>query len=156
VTRPGPVATGLEALEGGLASTDTMAADGAVSSRARDELAAVDAALVTALVSGMTYAKAAEAAGVSLRTAQRRMADPAFRALVEAKRLELVDSALGLLLGSAELAALVLRNVAGRGQSEAARVAAAVALLDRGLRWDEHTALRRRIEALESALAGQR
>lgn len=112
----------------------------------------MDTALVTALVGGRTYAKAAEATGVSVRTVERRMADPAFRALVEAKRLELLDSALGLLVGSAELAALVLRNVAGHGQSEAARVAAALGLLDRGLRWDEHVALRRRIETLEHAL----
>ena len=119
---------------------------------AREDHAASDAALVTALVSGRTYAKAAEAAGVSTRTVERRMADPTFRALVEAKRLELLDSALGLLIGSAELAALVLRNVAAKGQSDTARIMAATALLDRGLRWDEHVALRRRIEALERAV----
>jgi hypothetical protein len=48
----------------------------------------VDARLVEELAAGATLAKAAEAAGCAVRTAERRYAEPAFRARVTARQEE--------------------------------------------------------------------
>jgi hypothetical protein len=60
-----------------------------------------NAALLTALASGQSVKSAARAAGVSERTAFRRVADPVFRQAVSQARAELLARAVGLLADSA-------------------------------------------------------
>ena len=58
---------------------------------------AADHALRLALVCGGTVESAAQKAGVSERTAYRRLKDPAFRQSVQASRTEMVQRAAAML-----------------------------------------------------------
>jgi hypothetical protein len=78
----------------------------------------------------MTYADAAEAAGVSERTARRRMEDESFRSQVTGARVELVERAVGRASDSVVEAVDTLRELMQSASSESARLGAARALLD--------------------------
>ena len=75
-----------------------------MSSRARsDEL------LLASLAAGSSVEQAAQAAGLSVRTAYRRLADPAFAGRLAQARDELITNALGELVDSASGAVATLR-----------------------------------------------
>jgi hypothetical protein len=93
----------------------------------------VDELLTTKLASGATFAEAAEAAGVSKSTVQRRMADPSFRAGVGAERDDLIARVRGGMIARAECAALVLMELAQSGRSESVRLGAARSILELAL-----------------------
>jgi hypothetical protein len=67
-----------------------------------------DEALVRALAAGLSVPKAAAAAGLSERTAYRRLENPAFRSRVDRARQEVVDGVVGKLsaLGDTSVEAL--------------------------------------------------
>jgi hypothetical protein len=111
-----------------------------------------NAALLTALASGQSVKSAARAAGVSERTAFRRVADPVFRQAVSQARAELLARAVGLLADSATEAAKTLRALLA-AESEGVRVRAAVALLDAAMRGVELIDLAERLTALEKQAA---
>jgi hypothetical protein len=89
-----------------------------------------DSALVAALAAGMTYADAARVAGVSERTARRRMEDEPFRSQVTAARGDLVQRAVGRASDSLVEAVETLQDLMRSASSESARLGAARALLD--------------------------
>jgi hypothetical protein len=108
-----------------------------------------DAALAAALASGRTVVDAALAAGVSERTARRRVGDPAFGALVGRLRAEMLQRATGLLLDAAAEATAALRRNLTCGQP-AGEVRAAPVILDHLLRLREHQEFEERLRALEA------
>lgn len=103
-----------------------------------------DATLLAALVSGATYAQAAEVAGLSQRTVTRRMADPDFRARFEEARDAAAREAADALVAALTTTARVLGSAQGaaasamlqllRSDDEGTRFRAAKDLLDRGER----------------------
>jgi len=60
--------------------------------------------LATALAAGMTHEQAAKAAGVSKRTVARRLADPAFRNLMDAEQDRIVGRFTGTTVAGLEKA----------------------------------------------------
>ena len=90
--------------------------------------------LVAALARGESYAAAASAAGVSVRTVERRMADPGFRALVsEALRGAVADGA-RMLVADTPDAVRTIRELRGEEASSKAgastRLKAAIATIE--------------------------
>jgi hypothetical protein len=91
---------------------------------------AADHLLVLGLARGLTVQAAAVEAGVSMRTATRRMADPGFARSVAEARASLAERAIGVLSDRAADAATVLAEIAADpGAPPQARVAAARAIL---------------------------
>lgn len=111
-----------------------------------------DAALLAALAGGATIAQAAQQAGVSERTAHRRLAEPAFRAQLDAARAELVRATLGRLLRHGTAAADALVRLLEQAPP-ATRLGAARAIIELGGKLRESEDIERRLAALEAALA---
>lgn len=101
----------------------------------------VNELLQASLAGGSTFTQAAELAGVSKSTVQRRMSDPGFRAAVHAERDELVSSLRGRLLLGADRAAELLARLAETAKSEQVQLGAARTILelalDRRHRYDQ-------------------
>jgi hypothetical protein len=89
-----------------------------------------DGVLAAAIAAGLTYVAAAERAGVSERTARRRMSDNAFRLLVERERSHTIDAVRGRLVAATVDAAETLHGLCLGAESESVRASAARALLD--------------------------
>lgn len=85
--------------------------------------------LAAALAAGRTHAQAAEAAGVSSKTVQRRLGIPAFRRLVADIRRERVDTLTGRLLELAD-ASLEVFAAAVEDDHPQIRLQGAKAILD--------------------------
>lgn len=111
----------------------------------RDEL------LLAALASGTPVEQAAKAAGVSKRTAYRRLADPRFAARLAQARDELISSALGELVEGASKAVQTLLALLD-ADDERVRLAAAKGHLEQLLRLRETLTLNQRLAALERAM----
>ncbi len=111
-----------------------------------------DDLLALALARGLTLAEAAAEAKVSERTAQRRLADPAFAALVIELRGRMVEGALGQLADSLAEAATTMRALL-KGKSESVRLGAARSLFEMVLKIREQSELSDRIASLEQLLA---
>jgi len=109
-----------------------------------------DEALIAALASGQTVQDAAKTAGVSARTAHRRLDDPAFARRVTEARSEMVKRAVGQLAEASAEAVTTLRALL-RAESETARLGAARSILELGSRLRESTELEERLSALEAA-----
>jgi hypothetical protein len=105
--------------------------NGLLEKAARPGRSAADAALALAFAAGKTLAEAAQAAGISERTASRRRADPDFAARVGDLRTEMVRRAVGKLADGMAEAAEVLRGLLG-ARSESVRLAAARTILELG------------------------
>lgn len=116
-----------------------------------------DTALVIALASGATPAEAAERAGISRRTAYRRLDDPLFRARVQEERDILVKATLGRLTDASLAAADTLRSIASDIEMPATtRITAAKAILETGARLREQADLVERLDRLEYQLDDKR
>jgi hypothetical protein len=111
-------------------------------------------ALAVALAGGATLRAAAEAAGLSERTASRRWADASFRHLVARLRAEAVERATGQLADGMAEAATVLRQLLS-AESESVRLAACRATLELAVKLREAAEIERRLCDLE-ARYGQR
>ena len=93
---------------------------------------------IAALLTAPTLPKAAEAAGISLSTLRRWLADPTFLAEYRKAKGELVGFATGRLKSAMSKAVEVLEEVAGAKDCPApARVAAARAILETAIRSHE-------------------
>jgi hypothetical protein len=113
--------------------------------------AGADTILIAQLGAGMTQAQAAEMAGVSVDTVQRRLADPVFRAQLERFRRDILDRTAFAIVSSTTAATDALRAVIENPESKGAEVVqAARVLLDNAVRFEEQTGLRSRIRALEA------
>jgi hypothetical protein len=111
--------------------------------------------LLAALASGCSVEDAAARAGVSRRTAYRRLADPAFQRRLAGARDELVTEALGELVASAGAAVARLRALLD-ARDDRIKLGAAKALLEQLLRIRETVTLAERVAALERRQEGQR
>jgi hypothetical protein len=116
----------------------------------RGERARADEQLLVALAAGAPVEQAAQAAGVSTRTAYRRLADPAFARRLTQARDALITAALGELVESASEAVQTLRALLS-ARDERVRLGAAKATLEQLIRLRESLTLSQRLAALERA-----
>jgi hypothetical protein len=108
-------------------------------------------ALVLALAAGRAVRSAAASAGVSERTAFRRLADPAFRRQVHEARAALVQQAVGKLAEGMAEAADVLRGLL-QAEADGVKLSAARTILETGHRLREACEVDERLRALEAQL----
>jgi hypothetical protein len=107
-----------------------------------------DEKLAAELAAGKTILEAATAAGVSARTAHRRLEDPKFKAHVAELRADIVRAAAGRLVDGMTEAAGVLR--AGLTDADVhVRHKSAVKLIELAVKVAELAELERRVEELE-------
>lgn len=117
-----------------------------------------DEALIAALAAGHTYPEAGKIARVSLRTVHRRMAEPLFRAEVDARRREVASQVTASLVDAATAA---VGRLKAQLQSQEPWLAqkAAIAILEYSTRRFEGeleaelAALREEAQELRGALA---
>src|SRR5215471_7096025 len=114
--------------------------------------AAADQVLAAGLAAGLSTEQAAEQAGVSLRTAWRRKADPAFAALVHSLRQEMVTRTTGRLVNASGNAVSTLEALTAAEFPPAIRLAAAKALLEIGPKWRETADLGEQVQQLRQQL----
>jgi hypothetical protein len=108
----------------------------------------VDERLLAALAGGQTVAEAAGAAGVSVRTAYRRIRRQEFQVQLSEARHEILQTALGRLLNASEEAVAALRSLIENGPPTV-RLAAARAVLELGPRYREHLEFDSRLSRVE-------
>lgn len=113
-----------------------------------------DSALVAALAAGASVEAAAKSAGMSARTAYRRLEDPAIRKLIDEARAEIVARAVAKLSAASTQAADTLRRLL-YSDSDFARLAAARSILELGMKFREHGEMSERLAALESLMEAQ-
>src|SRR5436309_9646036 len=111
--------------------------------------------LLAALAAGSTVEDAAKAAGLSTRTAYRRLADPGFARRLAQARDELISSALGELVECASEAVATLRALL-QANDERVRLGAAKSTLEQLLRLRETLTLSQRLASLERAMQSRR
>ena len=107
--------------------------------------------LICSLARGLPHAQAAQAAGVSVRTVQRRASEPAFRAAVADARRALVGEATGRLAIAAERAVATLEDLLG-SDADSVRLGASRAILENVLKFRETEELTERVRQLEQAI----
>lgn len=111
-----------------------------------------DAALIAALCNGASRAEAAKAAGVSLRTVARRMADEAFRQGIAEWRTVAFEQAAARLGAIASRAVATLEELLGESFSPMVRLGSARAVLELGNRYFESAELAARVAVLEKII----
>ena len=122
--------------------------------RGAEKLTTKQAALLAALLEKPTVAEAAEAAGVSLRSAWRYLSEPDFQTEYRAARRAAVEHTIARLQADGAHAARVLREVADDAQAPAsARVAAARAIIEQGLSGAKLQDLAEEVEQIKAMLA---
>ena len=107
-----------------------------------------DAALLAALAGGASHQEAAALAGVSERTAYRRLEDPAFRQQLAGARSELIARATGRLAAACSAAAATLAGLL-KADSETVRLGAARSILELAIKLRDAEELEARIATLE-------
>jgi hypothetical protein len=110
-----------------------------------------DEALIHALAVGVSVPAAAGHAGLSKRTAYRRLEDPAFRARVDEARAEIVSGVVGRLSGIGVLAGDTLKDLLGDASSSI-RLGAARAALEFMFRGHEQDTLARQLRELKQQI----
>jgi hypothetical protein len=113
-----------------------------------------DTTLALALACGATPEAAAEKAGVSLRTVYRRRADPAFRALVEDLRKDMLYRAAAMSTAATPASVKTIAMLQQSAESESVRLRAACAIIELGHKMREDVALEERVARLEEQLRG--
>lgn len=108
-----------------------------------------DEILAARIATGATLADAARDANCSLRTAERRAADPAFRRKVAGIRARMLDQVTGEFAASLTCAVAELRRLLEHAESEQARLGAARTLIEHALRLREHGEFEQRLLELE-------
>jgi hypothetical protein len=109
-----------------------------------------DSALVAALAAGKTVQESARAGHVSERTVYRRLEEPEFRHELSKARAAMVDRATGRLADAMAIAVESLVALAEHADSEAARVSAARAVVEFGMRLREVEEFERRLAVVEA------
>jgi len=109
-----------------------------------------DDALLVALAYGAAVEGAARSAGVSPRTAHRRLADPAFQARLQELRSNLVYRSVGMVSAGALEAIRTLLALQAAPTPANIRLGAARSILDISIRLRESAELEQRVAALES------
>ena len=111
-----------------------------------------DEALLMALACGANVENAARQAGVSRRTAQRRLADPGFCRRLSEARADMVRRASGMLTAAALESVKTLLTLQGPPNPPAVRLGAARSVLEIGIKLREAADLEERLSALEQQL----
>lgn len=110
-----------------------------------------DALLVASLLEQPTIAKAAKAAGISERTAFRRLESEEFRKMYDGERTKIITAATGRLQAAIGRAVDSLTEVLDSETAPAAaKISASRAILEYGLKYGEMVDILRRIERLEA------
>jgi hypothetical protein len=117
---------------------------------------AADATFLAALLGGASAAEAATKAGISKRTASRRLADPAFQAALADTKREQRARAVDALGAASTQAVATLVELLDADTPPPTRHAAARSILDLGPRLREAQDLEARVAALEAAMADPR
>ena len=112
-----------------------------------------DETLALALACGATVEIAAQKAGVSRRTAHRRLKDADFQELLKGLKAEMVERAGGTLTAAGMEAIKTLVALLQVSMPPAARLGAARTILEFGMKFREAGELTERIAALEAQLA---
>ena len=111
--------------------------------------------MALAIARGASRRTAAQAAGVSVSTVQRRLQDCGFRQRVKELRNELLERSVGVLIAASLTAARTMKTICESGQNEFVRLAAARSILElSGLtkRTIENEQMQVRLESLEQIL----
>lgn len=111
-----------------------------------------DERLLQSLAFGSTVKQAAAAAGVSERTAYRRLEDPVFCAKLNGMKAEFMDRAVRMLSASSIESIKTLVSLQSQAVPERIRLGAAKATLSLGIRIREEHEISRRLESLEQML----
>jgi hypothetical protein len=111
-----------------------------------------DAELLLALACGATPEHAAQKTGFGLRTVYRRLAEPDFRARVDAVRAEMVRRVAGLLTAAGIGSIKTFSTLQESAVSEAVRLGAARAIIELGCKVRESVELTERLAAVEAQL----
>jgi hypothetical protein len=114
-----------------------------------------DDQLLQLLACGATVEQAAQQAGVSARTAHRRLKDPSFQQRLQAARSDMVQRTSGMLTAAAMEAVKTLLTLQHAEIPAAVRLGAARAVLELGLKLREVSNLTERIEALEAQMRSE-
>jgi len=112
-----------------------------------------DETLIFALACGSTVEAAASKAGVSKRTVYRRLDDPAFRKTLQTIRADMIYRATGMLTASSMEAVKTLLNLMNTGVGSTARLGAAKAILELGLKLRQAQEMEDRMAMIEERLA---
>ncbi len=114
-----------------------------------------DRILLQALACGATVENAARKAGMSERTAYRRLDDPVFLGQLEQLRAEMVLRTAGMLTGAGMGAVKVLVELQNdAAQPAGVRRRSARDVLEMGLKFREIAQLEQRLAAIEAQMAG--
>jgi hypothetical protein len=108
--------------------------------------------LVVELAAGASLSEAAHAAGLSERTARRRVSEPAFQARLADARDEVVGQTLATLVIDTTLAAQTLVELMSKTAPAPLRLRAALGLLDQAARYRDRADLEDRLAAVEALL----
>jgi len=119
------------------------------------EFSGRDERLALLLARGYTVRRAAGEAGLALRTAMRRNADPRFRALVADLRRELLTRSTGRLISASTRAVRTLVRLLDNPNPLAA-LAAAKAILDHGYKGSELEEVSGRLLRIEEFIESQK
>jgi hypothetical protein len=111
-----------------------------------------DEPLAVGLAGGLTVKEAARKAGVSERTAYRRLEDPEFRRHVAALRTEMTERAVSQLADAQADAALALRRLL-KAKTDTVKLGAARSILELASKLQASVELERRLAELERRLA---
>jgi hypothetical protein len=113
-----------------------------------------DDALILALACGATVESAAQKAGISPRTAHRRLTNPQFRGQLNQIRADMVQRAAALLTSAAMEAIRTLVSLQEKSTPPAVRLGAARAILELGTKLREASEWEARLSALEQRFPG--
>ena len=112
-----------------------------------------DEALLAALACGATVEQAARSAGMSARTAHRRLKDPGFRQRLQDCRAEITQRTVGMLTAAGLESVKTLITLQADKTPAAVRLGAARSVLEIGIKLRENAELAERIAALEAQAA---
>lgn len=112
-----------------------------------------DEALLMALACGATVENAARSAGVSPRTAHRRLADSAFQQRLQSLKADMVQRTASMLTAAGMESAKTLITLQDNSNPGAVRLGASRTVLELGMRLRESAELGTRIAALEAQVA---
>jgi hypothetical protein len=111
-----------------------------------------DEALLMALACGATVDHAAHSAGVSVRTAHRRLNEEGFQKRLQDVRADMVQRTVGMLTASGMEATKTLISLLESRVPQAVRLGAVRTILEFGIKLREIDELAQRIAALEAKL----
>jgi hypothetical protein len=115
----------------------------------------IDDILIAALTCGATWEAAAQKAGVSKATVQRRLKDPAFCQRLRELSTDMVKRASAALTAASVEAIKTLLSLQASSIPHAVRLGAARSILEIGIKMREVADLEERLVALEAQMASK-